>query len=116
MRGVNKVILVGSLGADPLSKQFQNGVKYAQFAIATTEKWQDKNNTWHEHTEWQRIVAYNRLSEIACQYLKKGAKVYIEGALHTRSWTDQNSQTHYTTEIRAHALQMLSGLPQANPY
>lgn len=117
MRGVNKVILVGSLGADPLAKQFSNGTKYAQFSIATSEKWQDRNTgEWKESTEWHRVVAHNRLGEIATQYLKKGAKVYIEGSLHTRSWTDQNRQQHYITEVRVHAFQMLDGVPQANPY
>ena len=80
MRGVNKVILVGTLGRDPETKTFQNGGSLTQFSIATTEKWKDKNSgEQKEHTEWHRIVASNRLGEIAQQYLKKGSKDYIEG-------------------------------------
>lgn len=115
MRGVNKVILVGSLGADPISKHFPNGGGYAQFSIATSERWQDKQTgDWRESTEWHRIVANGRLGEIACQFLKKGSKVYIEGSLHTRKWTDQNRQERYITEVRANSLQALDSVPQAS--
>lgn len=117
MRGVNKVILVGSLGADPDYKTFPNGGAIANFSIATSEKWQDKNTgDWKENTEWHRIVCHNRLGEIAKQYLKKGAKVYIEGSLRTRQWTDQNGQQRYTTEVRAEQMQMLDSAPQANSH
>ncbi|EOG5548385.1 single-stranded DNA-binding protein [Acinetobacter baumannii] len=117
MRGINKVILVGSLGADPLNKHFTNGSTYAQFSIATSEKYQDKNTgNWIENTEWHRIVALGRLGEIACQFLKKGSKVYIEGSLRTRQWTDARGQQSYITEIKAITLQSLDSLPQANPY
>ncbi|QBY16039.1 single-stranded DNA-binding protein [Acinetobacter baumannii] len=116
MRGINKVILVGVLGANPIPKQYQNGGSYAQFSIATSEKYQDKRTgDWIENTEWHRIVAHNRLGEIACQILKKGSKVYIEGSLHTRKWTDQNNQDRYVTEVRAITFQALDSLPQANP-
>lgn len=115
MRGVNKVILVGVLGANPISKQFPNGGGYAQFSIATSERWQDKlTGEWRESTEWHRIVANGRLGEIACQYLKKGSKVYVEGSSHTRKWTDQNRQERYVTEVRANMLQSLDNAPVAN--
>lgn len=117
MRGVNKVILVGTLGANPESRTFPNGGSVCQFSIATSEKWQNKQTgDWIEQTEWHRIVANNRLGEIAQQYLKKGSKVYIEGSLRTRKWNDQNGQERYSTEIRADHLQMLDSAPQANAY
>ena len=115
MRGVNKVVLVGTLGANPESKSFPNGGSVCQFSIATSEKWQSKQTgEWIEQTEWHRIVANNRLGEIAQQYLKKGSKVYIEGSLRTRKWNDQNGQERYSTEIHADQLQMLDSAPQAN--
>ncbi len=115
MRGVNKVILVGTLGRDPETKTFQNGGSLTQFSIATSESWTDKNTGERkEQTEWHRIVLHNRLGEIAQQYLRKGSKVYIEGSLRTRQWTDQNGQERYTTEIRGEQMQMLdSARPQA---
>ncbi|MDC3808698.1 single-stranded DNA-binding protein [Acinetobacter baumannii] len=117
MRGVNKVILVGTLGANPESRTFPNGGSVCQFSIATSEKWQNKQTgDWIEQTEWHRIVANNRLGEIAQQYLKKGSKVYIEGSLRTRKWNDQNGQERYSTEVRADHLQMLDSAPQANGY
>ena len=115
MRGVNKVILVGTLGRDPETKTFPNGGSLTQFSIATSESWTDKNTGERkEHTEWHRIVASNRLGEIAQQYLKKGSKVYIEGKLKTRQWTDQNGQERYTTEISANELQMLGSKGDSN--
>ena len=115
MRGVNKVILVGTLGANPESRTFPNGGSVCQFSIATSEKWQNKQTgDWIEQTEWHRIVANNRLGEIAQQYLKKGSKVYIEGSLRTRKWNDQNGQECYSTEVRADSLQLLDSAPQAN--
>lgn len=117
MRGVNKVILVGSLGADPKSNSFPNGGSVCNFSIATSEKWKDKQSgQWNESTEWHRIVVKNRLGEIAQQYLKKGSKVYIEGKLRTRTWKDQNNQERYTTEVQADQMQMLDSAPQANAY
>ena len=117
MRGINKVILVGTLGRDPESKSFPNGGSLCQFSIATTEKYQDKRSgDWIENTEWHRIVMNNRLGEIAQQYLKKGSKVYIEGSLRTRKWTDQNGQERFATEIRGETMQMLDTAPQANAY
>ena len=113
MRGVNKVILVGTLGRDPETKTFPNGGSLTQFSIATSESWTDKNSGERkEQTEWHRIVLHNRLGEIAQQYLKKGSKVYIEGSLRTRQWTDQNGQERYTTEIRGEQMQMLDNRQQ----
>ncbi len=109
MRGVNKVILVGTLGRDPETKTFQNGGSVTNFSIATSEKWKDKNTgEMKEQTEWHSIVLNNKLGEIAQQYLRKGSKVYIEGSLRTRKWQDQNGQDRYTTEIRGDQMQMLS--------
>lgn len=113
MRGVNKVILVGTLGRDPETKTFPNGGSITQFSIATSESWVDKNTGERkEQTEWHRIVLNNRLGEIAQQYLRKGSKVYIEGSLRTRQWTDQNGQERYTTEIRGDQMQMLDSRSQ----
>lgn len=115
MRGVNKVILVGTLGRDPESKTFPNGGSMCQFSIATSEAWTDKNTGERkEQTEWHRIVANNRLGEIAQQFLRKGSKVYIDGSLRTRKWTDQNGQERYTTEIRADNLQLLDNKGDSN--
>ena len=113
MRGVNKVILVGTLGKDPETKTFPNGGSLTQFSIATSESWVDKNTGERkEQTEWHRIVLHNRLGEIAQQYLRKGSKVYIEGSLRTRQWTDQNGQERYSTEIRGDQMQMLDSRQQ----
>lgn len=108
MRGVNKVILVGLVGKDPETKTFPNGGSLTQFSIATTEKWIDKNSGERkEQTEWHRIACNNKLAEIVAQYVKKGSKVYIEGRLKTRQWTDQSGVERYTTEISANEVQML---------
>jgi len=113
MRGVNKVILVGTLGRDPETKTFPNGGSLTQFSIATSEVWTDKTSGERkEQTEWHRIVLHNRLGEIAQQFLRKGSKVYIEGSLRTRQWTDQNGQERYTTEIRGDQMQMLDARQQ----
>ena len=108
MRGVNKVILVGTLGKDPETKTFANGGSLTQFSIATSDSWTDKSTGERkEQTEWHSIVLHNSLGEIAKEYLRKGSKVYIEGSLRTRQWTDQNGQERYTTEIRGDQMQML---------
>ncbi|MGK7095857.1 single-stranded DNA-binding protein [Acinetobacter baumannii] len=110
---VNKVILIGSLGKDPETKTFPNGGSLTQFSIATSDSWVDKNTGERkEQTEWHRIVLHNRLGEIAQQFLRKGSKVYIEGSLRTRQWTDQNGQERYTTEIRGDQMQMLDSARQ----
>lgn len=108
MRGVNRVILIGTLGKDPETKTFANGGSLTQFSIATSEAWTDKTTGERkEQTEWHNIVLQNKLGEIAQQYLRKGSKVYIEGSLNTRKWTDQNGQERYTTQIKGSQLQML---------
>ena len=115
MRGVNKVILVGTLGKDPETKTFPNGGSLTQFSIATSESWTDKTSGERkEQTEWHRIVLPNRLGEIAQQYLHKGSKVYIEGSLRTRQWTDQNGQERYSTEVRGDSMQMLDSRQQSD--
>ena len=107
-RGINKVILVGNLGNDPESRYTQAGAAITNITIATSESWKDKNTGQaQERTEWHRVVFFNKLAEIAGQYLKKGSKVYIEGSLRTRKWQDQQGQDRYTTEIVANEMQML---------
>ncbi len=98
---VNKVILVGNLGKDPEIRTTQDGVKIANLSVATSEQWRDKNTQERvERTEWHRVVIFNeKLADVAEKYLRKGSKLYIEGQLQTRKWTDQNGQERYTTEI-----------------
>ena len=117
MRGINKVILLGTLGKDPETKQFNNGGSVCNFSIATSDQWQDKNSGERkEATEWHRIVVDGRLAEVCQQYLKKGSKVYIEGRVRTRKWQNQQGQDQYVTEIRADQMQMLSNAGDiANP-
>ena len=107
-RGVNKVILIGNLGADPEMRYTQNSTAIANLSIATSETWKDKQTGEpREQTEWHRCVAYRRVAEIAGEYLKKGSKVYVEGRLQTRKWQGQDGQDRYTTEIVINDLQML---------
>lgn len=107
MSGINKVILVGNLGADPETKSLTNGDAVTNVTIATSETWKDKQTgEKREKTEWHRVVFFRRLGEIAGDYLKKGSKVYIEGKLQTRQW-EKDGQKHYTTEIVASELHML---------
>ena len=108
MSGINKVILVGRLGRDPEVKYTPSGVAVANFSIATSEEWKDKNTgEKQERTEWHRIVAWRRLGEICGEYLHKGKEIYIEGKLQTRSWDDRDGNKRYTTEIVANIMQML---------
>ena len=110
MAGVNKVIIVGNLGNDPEVRYSANGSAIANISVATSESWTDKNSgDKQEKTEWHRIVMFNRLGEIAGEYLRKGSKVYVEGKLQTRKWQDQSGQDSYTTEIVANTMQMLDG-------
>lgn len=110
MRGVNRTITVGTLGADPEVKQFSNGGSITTISVAVSEKWTDKQTGQpKENTEWLRIVFNNKLAEIAAQYLRKGSQVYVEGSLRTRKYQDQNGQDRYVTEIRADQMQMLGG-------
>jgi len=112
MASVNKVILLGNLGADPETRTFPNGGQVTNIRIATTERWRDKNTgETREITEWHRVVFNDRLAEIAAQYLRKGSPVYIEGSLRTRKWTDQNNQERFSTEIRANQMQLLGSRP-----
>jgi single-strand DNA-binding protein len=107
-RGINKVILVGNLGKDPEVRYMPNGNAVANITLATSETWKDKQSgEQKEQTEWHRVVFYQRLAEIAGEYLKKGSKVYIEGKLRTRKWQDKDGQDKYMTEIIADEMQML---------
>jgi single-strand DNA-binding protein len=130
-RGINKVIIVGNLGNDPEVRQIPNGGAVATLSVATSESWKDKvTGEKQERTEWHRIICFNRLGEIAGEYLRKGSKVYVEGSLRTRKWQDQQGVERYTTEIVAQELQMLDtrtqggngnaapygGAPQYNDY
>lgn len=113
-RGINKAIIIGHLGDDPVVRYMPQGGAVANFTVATSESWTDKaTNERKEQTEWHRIVIYQRLAEIAGEYLKKGSKVYIEGKLKTRRWTDKDGIERYTTEIVANELQMLDSNPAA---
>lgn len=115
MRGVNKVIIIGNLGGDPEARQFSNGGNVTNISVATSEQWTDKQSgEKREATEWHRISLFNRLGEIAAQYLRKGSKVYIEGSLRTRKYQDANGQDKYVTEIRADQMQMLDGAGDNN--
>lgn len=108
MAGVNKVILIGRLGADPEVRYTPSGVAVANFSIATSEEWKDKSTgEKKEQTEWHKVVAWRRLGEICGEYLQKGRQVYIEGRLQTRSWEDKEGNKRWTTEILALNMQML---------
>jgi single-strand DNA-binding protein len=110
-RGINKVILVGNLGADPETRAMPSGATVSNIRIATSESWRDKTSgEQQERTEWHRVVLFGRLGEIAAEYLKKGSQVYIEGSLRTRKWQDkQSGQDRFSTEIVANEMQMLGG-------
>ena len=113
-RGINKVILIGNLGADPETRYTPSGTAITNLRLATTESWKDRQTgEQQERTEWHRVVMFDRLAEIAAEYLRKGSQVYIEGQLQTRKWQDQQGQDRYTTEIRARDMQMLGGRPGA---
>jgi single-strand DNA-binding protein len=107
-RGINKVILVGNLGADPETRAMPSGTTVANLRIATSESWRDKQSgEQQERTEWHRVALFGRLGEIAAEYLKKGSQVYIEGSLRTRKWQDKQGNERYSTEIVANEMQML---------
>src|ERR1700676_1174566 len=109
-RGINKVILIGHLGADPETRAMPSGVSVANMRIATTESWKDKQSgEQQERTEWHNVALFGRLGEIAAEYLRKGSQVYIEGRLRTRKWQDKEGRDRYTTEIVANEMQMLGG-------
>jgi single-strand DNA-binding protein len=109
-RGINKVILVGNLGKDPETRYMPSGKAVTNFSIAASESWKDKQTgEQREQTEWHNIVMYDRLAEIAAEYLRKGSQVYVEGRLRTRKWQDKEGRDRYTTEIIANEMQMLGG-------
>ena len=109
-RGVNKVILIGNCGQDPETKYLPSGSAVTNLSVATSESWKDKQTGGvQERTEWHRVVFFNRLAEIAGEYLRKGSKVYVEGSLRTRKWQDKSGADRYTTEIVASEMQMLDG-------
>ena len=109
-RGINKVIIVGNLGQDPETRYMPSGAAVTNFTVATNESWKDKQTgEQKDRTEWHRVAMFNRLAEIAAEYLRKGSQVYIEGKLRTRKWQGQDGQDRYTTEIIADEMQMLGG-------
>ncbi|NMO20239.1 single-stranded DNA-binding protein [Pyxidicoccus fallax] len=107
--GVNKVILIGNLGADPEVRFTPGGQAVANFRIATSDSWTDKNGQKQERTEWHRIVVWGKLAELCGEYLKKGRQCYIEGRLQTREWTDKENRKNYTTEVVANSVTFLGG-------
>ena len=107
MASVNKVILIGNLGADPEVRYLPSGEAVTNIRLATSETWKDKSGEKQERTEWHRVVFFGKLAEIAGEYLKKGSQVYVEGSLRTRKWQDKDGQDRYTTEIIAERMQML---------
>jgi len=109
-RGINKVILVGNLGADPETRYMPSGSAVTNLSIATSESWKDKQSgEQKDRTEWHKVAMFNRLAEIAAEYLRKGSQVYIEGKLRTRKWQDRDGNDRWTTEIIADEMQMLGG-------
>jgi single-strand DNA-binding protein len=109
-RGVNKVIIIGNLGADPETRAMPSGTTVANLRVATSENWRDKQTgEQQERTEWHRVALFGRLAEVAGEYLRKGSKVYIEGSLRTRKWQDKQGNDRYSTEIVANDMQMLDG-------
>ena len=109
-RGINKVILVGNLGADPETRYMPSGSAVTNLSVATSETWKDKQSgEQKERTEWHKVAMFNRLAEIAAEYLRKGSQVYIEGKLRTRKWQDRDGNDRWTTEIIADEMQMLGG-------
>ena len=115
MSGVNKVILVGNLGANPEMRFTQGGQAVANLRLATSERWTDRNGQKQETTEWHRVVVFGKQAEIVGQYLTKGRQVYIEGRIQTRQWQDQQGQKRFTTEVVAQRVQMLGGRPGERP-
>ncbi|KTD19168.1 Single-strand binding protein (SSB) (Helix-destabilizing protein) [Legionella lansingensis] len=116
-RGINKVILVGNVGVDPDVRYMPNGNAVTTISLATSETWKDKQTgDKQERTEWHRVVCFNRLGEIAGEYVRKGSKLYVEGSLRTRKWQDQQGQDRYTTEIVATDLQMLDSKTGSSSY
>ena len=114
-RGINKVIIVGNVGGDPETRYMPSGSAVTNLTVATNETWKDKDTgEKKERTEWHRVAMFNRLAEIAAEYLSKGSQVYIEGKLRTRKWQDKDGNDRYTTEIIADEMQMLGGKGETN--
>jgi single-strand DNA-binding protein len=113
MSGINKVIIIGRLGADPEVKTISSGNTVARLSIATSESWKDQQGQRQERTEWHRVVVWGKQAELCGQYLSKGRQAFIEGRLQTRSWEDQQGQKRYTTEIVATNVQFLGGMNQS---
>src|SRR5689334_21843262 len=109
MASVNKVILIGNLGADPETRYLPSGDAVTNIRIATTDTWKDKSGEKQEHTEWHRVAFFGKTAEIAGEYLKKGSPVYVEGRIRTRKWQDKEGQERYSTEIVADRMQLLGG-------
>lgn len=109
MASVNKVILVGNLGADPEVRYLPGGEAVANLRLATTDTWKDKEGNKQELTEWHRVSFFGRQAEVCGQYLKKGSQIYVEGAIRTRKWQDKDGQDRYTTEVKGDRMQMLGG-------
>lgn len=112
MASVNKVILIGNLGADPEVRSLDNGAKVASFRMATTERYKDRDGNLKENTEWHSVEVWRGLADVAEKYLRKGGQVYIEGRLRTRKWTDKTGADRYTTEIVGQEMTLLGGRPQ----
>lgn len=108
MAAVNKAIILGNLGRDPEVRYTPDGKAVTNFSVATTEKWKGRDGETTEHTEWHRVVAFDRLAEVCGEYLSKGSSVYVEGTLRTRSWEDKEGNKRYTTEIVGRTVQFLS--------
>lgn len=115
MASVNKIILVGNLGADPDLRRTSTGDSICTLSVATSERYKDRAGVQQEATEWHRVVLFRRLAEIAEQYLRKGASVYIEGSLRSRKWQGKDGQDHYLTEVHALELRMLDRAPSNSP-
>lgn len=113
---MNKAMVIGNLGADPVVRYTKSGTPVATFSVATTERWKDKEGNPQEHTEWHRIVAWNGLGKICGEYLTKGSKVYVEGKMRNRKWTDNEGLDRYTNEIVIYQLEMLCGSRQGESY
>jgi single-strand DNA-binding protein len=114
-RGINKVILVGNLGADPETRYMPSGSAVTNLRLATSESWKDKQTgDQQERTEWHRVAMFGRLAEIAAEYLRKGSQIYVEGSLRTRKWQDKDGNDRFSTEIVANEMQMLGGRGDAS--
>lgn len=114
MSGVNKVIILGRLGADPETKNISSGNTVTTFSLATSESWKDRDGQKQERTEWHRVVVWGKLAEICGKYLSKGRQAFVEGRLQTRSWEDQQGNKRYTTEVVANNVQFIGSSPSAS--